>query len=346
MLPGGHIHDTYLATYAHAGRAARYIHQRLNQRVFADPPALMDNIRRVTEHVRASLERECVSDIARRVLTVMLTRDGQPVYVDNAGAYWRTYPYIERTRTYTTVASAVLAEQAASAFGRFVQLLADLPSPRLHETIPAFHDTPGRLRRLRQAAAADLCGRTAAVSADVEFALARASTASLLADLRSRGELTERVVHNDTKIANVLFDERTDEAICIVDLDTVMPGLVLHDFGDLVRSSVCAAHEDERNLARVQVRLEVFEGLVRGYLRSAGELLNERERALLPFAGTLVALEAGMRFLTDYLEGDVYFRIRRPQHNLQRARCQFQLVRSLEQQQSAMAAAVERAVRP
>lgn len=340
-LAGGHIHESYIAAYQQHGDHARYVHQRLNLSVFAEPTLLLENIERVTTHLHAQLAREGVSDRARRALTLLPASNGRPWWVDDSGAFWRTYHYIERSRSYAVVTSVSLAERAAEAFGDFVRRLADLPGGPLHETIPQFHDTAARLQRLRAAVTEDACGRARGVQREVDFVLARSPLTRVLGGRSADGVLTARVVHNDTKISNVLFDTRTREALCVIDLDTVMPGLVLHDFGDLVRSSLSPVAEDETALDRIVVRLPVFEALVRGYLRATKLLLSEEEVHLLPLAGRIIALEAGVRFLTDYLLGDVYFRATRPKHNLERARNQFELVRRMEDCEAQMVALVE-----
>ncbi len=339
-LPGGHIHDTYLATYKDGGRTNRYVHQCLNQHVFHTPAQMMDNIVRVLQHMRAKLERENIPDIDRRVLTLVPTRDGEPYCIDRTGRFWRTYRYIESTRTHSVVSTPALARRTATAFGRFAQLLADLPAPRLCDTIPDFHHSPKRYQQLRQAVEKNTCGSVARAREEIDFAFKHESVAYVLSEPYTRGELLERVIHNDTKINNVLFDAVSDEALSIVDLDTVMPGLVLYDFGDLVRASTSPATEDECDLSRVYMRLSIFEALVEGYLQATE--LTRREVDLLPFAGQLITFETGMRFLTDYLEGDIYFKTEHPHHNLERCRNQFQLMGSMEAQQDAMVAVVER----
>lgn len=341
----GHIHDTYLVTYVDSGRRARYIHQRINQHVFCDPPRLMENIERVARHVRAKLQSEQHPDISRHVLSLVHARDGRPYYLDEEGAYWRTWLHIEGVRSYTIVHSPALARRAATAFGHFVRLLADLPGPRLHETIADFHDTPRRYEQLRQAIDADAYSRVTTAQKEIDFASERVAIAGTLTELQAQGALRQRIAHNDTKITNVLFDTVSDEALCVIDLDTVMPGLLLHDFGDLVRTAGSASSEDERELERVYLRLPVFEALAHGYLAETAPLFNELELSLLPFAGKLVSLETGARFLADYLEGDTYFKTAYEQHNLERARNQFALVRSIEKQEPAMQAAIARLCR-
>jgi len=341
-VTAGHIHDTYLVTYADSGRRSRYIHQRINQHVFRDPPRLMENIERVVRHLCAKLQSEQYPDISRRVLNLVHTRDGRPYLRDEEGAYWRTWLYIEGVRSYAIVHSPALARRAARAFGHFVRLLADFPGPRLHETIADFHNTPRRYERLRQAIDADACSRVTTAQKEIDFAGERMALAHTFVELQAQGALRQRIAHNDTKITNVLFDTVSDEALCVIDLDTVMPGLLLHDFGDLVRTAGSASSEDERELERVYVRLPVFEALAHGYLAETAPLFNEQELNLLPFAGKLVSLETGVRFLTDYLEGDTYFRTAHKQHNLERARNQFALVRSIEKQEPALQAIIAR----
>jgi aminoglycoside phosphotransferase (APT) family kinase protein len=282
-----------------------------------------------------------IPQVARHVLTLLRASDGRPYCIDAADAYWRTYLYIEGARTHATIDSPLLARSAAAAFGRFVRLLADLPGPRLHETIPHFHDSPRRLEQLRRAADSDVCGRAAAARAEIDFAFENEGIVHMLARL-PRGALPERVVHNDTKIDNVLFDAANNEALCVIDLDTVMAGSVLYDFGDLVRSAASASSEDARELSQVYLRLPVFEGLVQGYSDALMSVLTERERGLLALAGKLVTFEVGIRFLSDYLEGDAYFKTRYSQHNLERARNQFKLVRNMQEQEPEMNAIVRR----
>jgi Ser/Thr protein kinase RdoA (MazF antagonist) len=338
----GHIHDTYLVTYVDSGRSTRYIHQRINQHVFRDPPRLMENIERVIRHLRAKLERERHPDISRHVPGLVRAFDGRPYSLDEDNAYWRTWLHLDGMRSYDTVRSPQLARRAATAFGRFVRLLADLPGPRLNETVADFHDTPKRYEQLRRAIDADVCGRVNQAWEEIDFAGDRMAMAYTLVELQAQGALRQGIAHNDTKISNVLFDAVSDEALCVIDLDTVMPGLLLLDFGDLVRTAGSASSEDERQLERVSVRLPVFEALASGYLSETASLFNEQELSLLPFAGKLVSLETGVRFLTDYLEGDRYFKTAYPQHNLERARNQFALVRSIEKQESAMQAVISR----
>ncbi len=330
----GHINDTFAVTVSQAGTPVRYVFQRINQRIFTDVPALMDNIVRVTSHQRTRLAASDTPDASRRALTVVPARDGRPFVRDEKGAWWRSYLFIEHAFTYDKIESTDQARTAARAFGDFQRLLADLPGGRLHETIPHFHDTPRRYANFEAAAQADSAGRASACADDLAFARSRAPLARKLADLLDAGLVPERVTHNDTKLNNVMLDNATGEGVCVIDLDTVMPGLSLYDFGDMVRSATNAAAEDEADLARVFARPEIFSALAEGFLAGAGSALNDVERAHLVTAGQVITYEIGLRFLTDHLQGDVYFKINRTGHNLDRARNQFALLRSLDAQSS------------
>ncbi len=271
-------------------------------------------------------------DRERRVLRLIPTRSGNACHVDEDGDYWRAYHYIPGARTYDAVVITEQAFQAARAFGRFQDLLAGLPPPRLHDTIPDFHNTPKRFEALLAAISADTAGRAVLAKPEIEFALLHQPIVSILRDAK----LPERVTHNDTKFNNVMLDDTTGEGICVVDLDTVMPGLAPYDFGDMVRTTTSPAEEDEQDLSKVTMQFPMFEALVRGYLMSAGGFLTNDERKLLAFSGKLITFEVGIRFLTDYLSGDTYFKIHREGHNLDRCRTQFKLVQSIEQQEDRM----------
>jgi len=332
----GHINDTFVLLLDQAGTPVRYILQRINDRIFKDVPALMSNISRVTEHALGRLREEGNPDSSRRSLVLLRSREGAPWHRDEHGGWWRCYPFIEKARTYDLVDTPRLAREAARAFGEFQNLLVDLPGGRLNETIPNFHNTRQRLENLRRAWIADSAGRAAEARAEMAFAMARESLADALIRLQESGDIPERITHNDTKLNNVMIDELTLEGICVIDLDTVMPGLALYDFGDMVRSATNSAAEDERDLSKVHARIDIFEGLVEGYLASASRFLNRAEVDHLAVSGRLITFESGMRFLTDFLQGDVYYKIRYPRHNLDRARNQFALLGSLESQREAM----------
>jgi aminoglycoside phosphotransferase (APT) family kinase protein len=332
----GHINDTYVVTLDQAGVAVRYILQRVNDRVFTNVPALMDNIQRVTAHAFRRASESGDGDASRRVLTLVPARTGLPYHRDDEGGWWRCYLFIERARTYDVVQTPQQAAAAARAFGDFQRLLVDLPGRRLHETIPFFHHTRRRFEAFRTALAADAHNRAAPARDEIEFALRHEPLVDVLLDLQTRGEIPERVTHNDTKFNNVMLDDATQAAVCVIDLDTVMPGVALNDFGDMVRSATNAALEDERDLALVHARLPIFEALVEGYLAAARPFLNHAELAHLAVSGQVITFEIGLRFLTDFLAGDVYFKTRRPGQNRDRAANQFALVRSLEAQRSVM----------
>jgi len=326
----GHINDTYCCTFDQSGSGLRYILQRINTHVFKTPIALMENIERITRHALARLIEEGHPEAHRRTLTCIPTVDGQPFAVDANGNHWRVYPFIERARGYDEIESNEQAFQAAKAFGSFQKLTADLGGDRLHETIPDFHNTPKRLEALHAAIQLDPNNRAAGVKAQIDFALARAADCSRITSLIASGEIPERVTHNDTKLNNVLLDEVTAEAICVIDLDTTMPGSALYDFGDMVRTATPTTREDDVDLEKIDLRLDRFESLVQGYLSTAGSFLNDAEVDHLAFSGKLLTLECGIRFLTDFLLGDVYFKNKHPGHNLDRCRNQFAFVSAIE----------------
>ena len=331
----GHINDTYKVDCTLAGRPVHYILQRINHTIFKDPAALMDNISRVTAHLRAKLQTAGVTDLNRHALVVIPTRAGGPVFRDDAGQWWRMYHFVERAKSFDKVETEQQVCEAARAFAQFQRLLADLPAPRLHDTIPNFHNAVMRLATLRDAIKQDPHGRAAGAAAEIAFVEQRAAMCARLLERHQRGELPERITHNDTKLNNVMLDEQTNAAVCVIDLDTVMPGLALYDFGDMVRTATAAALEDERDLTKVFSRPDMFAALARGYLSEA-KFLTAAEREELVFSGCLITLVIGIRFLTDHLLGDVYFKIHRPNHNLDRCRTQFKMVASLEAQADAM----------
>jgi Ser/Thr protein kinase RdoA (MazF antagonist) len=331
----GHINDTYLVTSAANGAPACYVLQHINQNVFRNPVAVMRNIERVTSHL--ATQQADVPDGDRRVLGLIPANNGRGWFEDAAGETWRAYRFIAGAHSVDTASSTREAFQAARAFGLFQQQLATLPAPRLEETIPDFHHTPKRFAALEQAISADVCKRAAQARREIDFALARQSiTATLL-----KAGLPERITHNDTKLNNVLFDDATGEGICVIDLDTVMPGLALYDFGDMVRTTTSPADEDERNLSKVTMQFAMFEALVRGYLSTAGDFLTKAEKQFLAFSGKLITFETGIRFLADHLSGDTYFKVHREGHNLDRCRTQFKLVESIERQEEEMNRLVE-----
>lgn len=337
----GHINDTYAADYDYGGRTVRFVHQTINHQVFKNPCQVMENIGRVTAHTHTLLTTCGDADAGRKSLTVIPRKDGQLYHRDPLGVYWRTYIFIDRATTFDTVESLDQAREVARAYGQFQHMLVDLPGGRLHETIPEFHHARKRFDALMDAVGKDPLNRAKFVKDDIEFASQREAVVDLLLDLAKSGELPERITHNDTKLNNVMIDDTTGRAICVVDLDTVMPGSVLYDFGDMVRTATSPALEDERDLSKVVMQMPMFRSLVEGYWDATKTFLEPVERAHLAFSGKLLAFVIGIRFLTDYLQGDVYFKTRRPAHNLDRARNQFKLVFSMEEQEREMHAVVQ-----
>ena len=328
-LGSGHIHDTFAILVETRAGARRYVLQRLHTGVFADPEALMANLVRVTAHLAAKLARAGVPDRARRALALVPERGGRAFHRDAGGGYWRCFPLIEGSVAIDSAPAPGQAFEAARAFGGFVAALADLAGPPLALVIPHFHDLPRRLAALEAALREDPRGRAQAIAAEADAA--RGSAEQLGDRLAAAGaaELPRRTVHNDCKVNNVLLDARSGEGLCVIDLDTVMPGTLLADFGDLVRTAASTAPEDERELERMGFDRVRFEALARGYLAGAGSLLLPSELRALPLAGPLLALENAVRFLADHVQGDRYFRISRPAHNLDRARAQLRLAEQL-----------------
>ncbi len=341
-IDSGHINSTYSATLRQAdGSLRRYILQLINRNVFKDPFALMHNVESVTRHINDKVLR-VKKDLGGQTLNLFPARNGGAWVEDPAGGVWRCYNFIEGCVTYDVVENTRQAYQAARAFGSFQDLVSDLDASTLRETIPDFHHTRKRFERLMAVAATDPCGRLASVRPEFDFVCQREALTSVLLDGIAAGRLPLRVTHNDTKINNVMIDSATDEAVCVIDLDTVMPGLALYDFGDLVRTATSPAAEDETDLTKVQMRMPMFEALVEGYLESAGSFINDAEIEHLAFSGKLITLEIGIRFLTDHIEGDVYFRTHRPNHNLDRCRTQLKLVERIEALEEEMNAFVRK----
>jgi len=332
----GHINETYSATYDQGGMRVRYIHQKINGNVFKKPAAVMANVLRVTTHIRKKLEEQNVRDLTRRSLIVIPTRDGQPFFRNGGNEVWRTFVFIEGVETFEAVQSPQQAFQAGRAFGEFQRLLVDLPGDRLFETIPGFHNTRRRFDVLLQSIDKDHYNRAKAAQPEIQFALKHEGIVDTILAAMAKGKIPERITHNDTKFNNVMLDVLTGEAMCVVDLDTVMPGCALYDFGDMVRTTTSPTLEDEQDLSKVKMQMVMFKKLAEGYLASAGQFLTKAEKALIAFSGKLITMEIGFRFLTDFLSGDNYFRIHRPDHNLDRCRTQFKLVESIERQEEAM----------
>lgn len=332
---GGHVNDTFQLTFDQGGVRLHYVLQRINRNVFRKPEQVMENMDRVTRHLLAKIHAEKV-ETRKRTIRLLRTFANQPCVTDERGDVWRAYIFVENARAYDVLETPEQAFKVAQAFGEFQCNLVDLPGPRLHETIPDFHNTPKRLEALRQAIRRDPVGRERRVRREIDFIMKRAEETQHLLKLQAEGAIPERITHNDTKVNNILIDDLTGDGICVIDLDTVMPGLSLYDFGDMVRAGTSPAEEDEVDLAKVGMRFEMYEALYRGFLSSAGSFLTEAERENLPFSGKLITFEIAIRFLTDYLEGDVYFKVKRPEHNLERCRNQLRMVESIEEQSKRM----------
>jgi hypothetical protein len=339
----GHINETYTATYDQGGTRVRYIHQKINRNVFKNPVGVMKNVMRVTTHIRKKHGLRNLRDATRRSLIVIPTLDGKAFYQNGDREVWRTFVFVEGVETYEAVQSPEQAFQAGRAFGEFQHLLVDLPGERLIETIPYFHHTRRRFVALQQAIELDRFNRANDAKAEIDFALQHEPIVDVILDAMAKGKIPERVTHNDTKFNNVMLDVLTGEAMCVVDLDTVMPGCVLYDFGDMVRTTTSPTLEDEPDLSKVKMQMPMFRKLADGYLSTAGQFLTKAEKSHIAFSGKLITFEIGTRFLTDFLSGDTYFRIHRPAHNLDRCRTQFKLVESIERQEEAMQKYVDRA---
>ncbi len=328
----GHINNTFRLTVDQSGLAVHYILQGINRNVFPNVPKLMENIQRVTRHLAARNPQN-----ARATLTLVDARDGKPYWENPAtGDCYRVYLFIEGAGTVDAVTSQDQAFQAAKAFGAFQRALADLPGAPLFESIVDFHHTPRRFQKFLAVLKEDKLARAAQCRAEIDFALAREKECGVVVEGLADGRLPWRVTHNDTKINNVMLDDKTGEGVCVIDLDTCMPGSVLYDFGDEIRTTTATAAEDEKDLSKVNFDLGLFGALVQGYLATAGDFLTPEEKRLLPFSGKLLTFECGLRFLTDFLEGDVYFKTHRDGHNLDRCRTQFHLVAQMERQDERM----------
>lgn len=337
----GHINDTYQVSYYQGGNIVRYILQRINHNIFTKPAELMDNVVRVTEHVRGKLIEAEQGEVSRRVLTVLKTRDGMNSY-ENEEGFWRVYLFVEKARTYDVLESVEQAYEAAKMFGAFQSQLVDLPGERLYDTIPDFHNGQKRYKAFLDALEADVCNRAKDTKPEIDWLTDHAWIFDVLPELVEKGEIPVRITHNDTKINNVMLDDDTGKGMCVIDLDTVMPGLSLYDFGDIVRTTTSPADEDEQDLSKVNFELPRFDAILKGFLSTAGEFLNKAERQNLLTGGKLITLIIGTRFLTDHLAGDNYFKIHRENHNLDRCRTQFKLVQSITDQEDEVSKLLEK----
>ena len=326
----GHINDTFVVhTQPENECCRRYILQRMSSAAFKRPDQLMENIIGVTEYLGREIAKHG-GDRSREAMEVLRPRNGEPFYTDKDGGAWRVYPFVERTVCYQSAESAELFAASGRAFGRFQRLLRDYPAETLHETIPNFHNTEDRLSKFKAALVADPLGRAKDCGPEIQFVLDREADCSVALNAMREGKLPLRVTHNDTKLNNVLMDEETQEGTCIIDLDTVMPGLVIYDFGDSIRFGANHSAEDERDLSKVNLDTDLFSVYTAAFLEGAGGSLSNEEIAYLPWGAKLMTLECGIRFLTDYLDGDHYFHISREAQNLDRCRTQFKLVADME----------------
>lgn len=334
LLGSGHIHDTFYIKTSEAEKD-NFVLQRINNKVFRNVPELQDNIERVTRHICAKLKNIPGADTKRESLNLIPSQDGRSWYEDNYGNFWRLFIYITNHRSYDIVDSPEKAFEGGKAIGRFQALLSDLPGKPLYETIPNFHNIIWRLGNLENAIKADKVLRVRESEVEIDFVRKRAEIMKTILKLGTEGRIPLRITHNDTKFNNILLDNN-NKALCIIDLDTVMPGYVHYDFGDAIRTAANEAAEDETDLQKVRMNQSLYRAYAEGYLSEAGETLNETEKEFLAFAPQLITYTMAVRFLTDFLEGDVYYKIHNEQHNLQRTKAQLKLIESMEEQYSDM----------
>lgn len=326
----GHINDTFLLTVREEdGKEKRVILQRMNHEIFKKPVELMENILNVTSYLRKKIEEEG-GDPERETLNVYTADTGLPYYRDSDGNYWRAYKFIEDATSYDAVEKPEDFYESAVAFGHFQKMLSDYPASTLHETIEGFHDTKARFERFLQVVREDRLDRAQYVRDEIQFVLDRREAADFLGREQKEGLLPLRVTHNDTKLNNIMIDNKTGKAVCVIDLDTVMPGLAVNDFGDSIRFGASTGAEDETDLSKIECDMGLFEIYTKGFIEGCEGRLTKNELECLPMGAKVMTFECGMRFLTDYLEGDVYFKIHRENHNLDRCRTQFKLVEDME----------------
>lgn len=331
----GHINDTFLVISLSGKSQNKYILQRINHSIFKEPLQLMQNISLVTSFLKQEIVKSG-GDERREVVTIIKTVDDDIVYRDFDGAYWRMYLFIDDADCFEQVQDSNAFYQSAVAFGRFQKLLQNFDASQLFEVIPDFHHTPLRFERFQKVVEADRLHRADSVRPEIEFFLSREHDMKLCRRHLEENKLPLRVTHNDTKLNNVMIDKKTGNGLCVIDLDTVMPGLSIFDFGDSIRFGANTAVEDEKDLARVSLDLNLFEQYSKGFLEGCDGSLTEEEIRMLPYGAKTMTLECGMRFLTDYLEGDIYFKTARDGHNLDRCRTQIELVRDMERKWNQM----------
>ena len=339
-LKAGNINATYKLTFKNGDADMYYILQKINTNVFRDPDGLMENVGRVTEHIRAKLD-ENDANIERRVLHFLKTKNGSYTYYDEEGKCWRSYVYVDKATAHNAISEPVLFYEAGKGFGAFQKDLFDFPAEVLHETIPNFHNTKSRFDSFEEAVKNDAAGRVKDIAAEIEFVRARKELASSIVDKLASGELPTRVTHNDTKLNNILIDDATKKAICVIDLDTIMPGSSLYDYGDAIRFGANTAAEDEPDTSKISVNMELFELFTKGFVEECAKSFDKSEILALPLGALVMTYELVIRFLTDYINGDTYFKILYPEHNIVRTRAQMKLLSELEAKFDQMNAFVE-----
>lgn len=335
-INNGHVNSTFTLIFEEKGNVAKYVLQKVNTEAFKKPDELMSNIVAVTNHIRKKNEMMNNPWADRGTLTFLPCKTGEYFFIDKKNQCWRVYKFIDDVYTCNSIDDEQVFCNAGIAFGEFQKLLADFDGSTLFETIEKFHNTVSRFENLKKAIEENRSGRLSTVKDEIEFALSYEAETHVLLDLIDEGKLPLRVTHNDTKLNNILFDNVSNKGICIIDLDTVMPGLSLYDFGDSIRFGANTAAEDEKDLSKVTLSLPLYEAYVKGYLGSAKDALTDLEKELLPMGAKMMTYECGIRFLTDYLNGDIYFHIDYPEHNLDRCRTQFELVKDMERKWTEM----------
>ena len=330
-MGNGHINSTYSSVFNQSGVLVKYTHQRINKNVFKNPPEVVSNIKEVTDFLRKSYKKTGHDDISRRTLTLVPCHDGKYYYEDEDGEFWRTYLFVENVKTYEVLDNEDLANQLGQIIGDFQNRLAEYDGPRLYDTIPRFHDMHLRYEQLDEALSKDVKNRAAGIKEELDFLAANRQRGMVLSDGLASGKLREGITHNDTKINNILFDEKTAGPLCVIDLDTVMPGTVLFDVGDLIRTATNTAEEDEKDTSKVKFNFPLFKSLIAGYYSQAKGFLSDYEKSLLAEAGRCITQIMAVRMITDYLNGDVYYHIDYPEHNIVRARTQIALIKSMDE---------------
>lgn len=337
----GHINDTYLVTCRTDAGYRKYILQRINHDIFKKPWEVMENVVKVTEFLQDRL-RENGGDPDRETMHVVPAKDGTSYQKTEDGTYWRMYWFIEGATSYDAVKEPKDFYESALAFGHFQKMLADYPAGELFETIPNFHNTADRFANFKKALEKDAVHRAAEVQEEIQFVLDREKDCHVICDMLSAGEIPLRVTHNDTKLNNIMIDNETGKGICIIDLDTVMPGSALYDFGDAIRFGACTGEEDEKDLSKISCDLELFDLYTKGFIEGCEGSLTETEIRMLPMGAKVITLEQGIRFLTDYLEGDCYYKTHYPGQNLDRTRTQLRMVKDMEEKWEKMQKIVEK----